>query len=264
MRSLVLFAVFFCFLITAYAQPGSPRISMGETPGINLNNSELKGPIKEIIESEYYKQRSENGIDTSRAAIKTIMKFDQNGNETEELKYGRTGKLLSTCTYDNKDPKSVIVKKFIQDTLLLGTYVFSCDDSGKLIDLKISAGKYGVVFRTVYRYNNEGRNDTIITYAGNYALSKNVIRYNKNNQKIDSKSYDYRGSLTFSTSFSYDDRGNITENGKVDMILMHSENLTKRTKIDKYGNWWSTIVEDDAFNDYMQPTKIVKRVIIYY
>jgi len=247
------------------AQPGSPRISMGETPGISLSNSELKGPIKEIVESEYYKQPREDKIDTLKVIIKTVMKFDQKGNETEELKYGRTGKLLSRCIYNHTNPKSIVVRKFIQDTLLLGKYIFTCDDDGKLLEMSLFPEKYNMaLFRMVYKYNNKGCNDTILSYTGKYTSNIKVIEYNNKNQKMRDKSYDFRGILTQSSSISYDDKGDITEKGYLDAPLIQVNSIIKRTKMDEHGNWKLFTLEDDGFSDNIELKKIVKRVILYY
>lgn len=268
MKHLVSLTILSCFLLIANAQPGSPRISMGETPGINLSNSELKGPIKEIVELKYYKQPKEDKIDTSKVMVKTIMKFDQKGNETEELEYGRTGKLLSRCIYDYNNPKLVVIKKFIQDTLLLGKYIYAFNDSGRVVKLDILAGKYAVGFKTLFTYNNKGIKVSETSGAASkdtmFVIDKTIFQYNDNGQKISRKRYDLRGNLIDNASFSYDGLGDVTENGNLDVALIQVNSIVKRTKMDEHGNWRLTTVEDDGFSDVIQLKRIMKRVILYY
>lgn len=271
MKCLVLLTILSCFLLIANAQPGGTRISMGEAPGINLTASELKGAVKEIIESEYHGKLNESNIDTSKAASKTLMKFDQKGNEIEELRYGRSGKLLSRCTYDYANPKFVLVKKYIQDTVLLGKYIYADNDSGKVVRLDIIPGKYAAGFRTLYRYNNKGfiagESTGVASKDTMFVIGRTIFEYNENGRKILRKAYDHGGNLIDSTSFSYDALNNITEISMMNMSgMMHSKSLIKRTKIDKYGNWRLTVSEEnsDGLLGNMLTKYIIKRTILYY
>ncbi len=268
MKNLILSIVFACYSLFTNAQPGM-RVSMGENPGTNLIGLGLKGHVKEIIEVQYIGRLNEVVVDTSKLSIKKIMRFDPEGNEVEELQYGRNDRLLSKCSYGYTDPKAIVVDKFVQDTVHLGKYVFVYDDMGKIKELDIfPRNAKTAIFKTLYKYDKKGNKEEEISFVGlKNVMGKVTYRYNNQNKKIEQNAYDDRGNLLDKTTFDYDNYGNSTETGTFEMRgMVQVKNIIRRQNADRYGNWQFTTTErksNGMLGDNLDKA-IIKRIIIYY
>lgn len=257
MKKLIIIQILFCFIQIANAQSAKT----------NLKEFGLKGKVKEVILYEYRAEINKMKVDTLHHPFKTIMKFDEKGNLTEEYTFDKNEKLAAKTLYDYKKDGSITKNIFDPMNKLLDSAILKYDSIGRQIE---SDSYYRINFlKTVYKYDEAGNQIEEANYLQSGSLTiKYAYAFNEKNQKVGQKSYWHDGKQTDESIFKYDALGNLikTETYNLDGKIVGG-NTAIYTNIDKDGNWLS---EEFEYTGHSQMQgdflfkHVDKRVIEYY
>ncbi len=266
MKTFVIFITIFSVSLTTCAQ----------NPKALLTELGLKGPVKKIIEYKYSTDTSKINIDTSKKILKTIIEFDENGNETEELMYNidRKGQ-QSKFSFKYKKDSTIVKTQFDDRGKLFCTYVFKYDGQGRKIVFDTKSEKYkrqGYLSMspsegmTTYKYDEKG--NLIEDDQYNVSLKKYVFKnkylYDEKNQKIEMDGYRDEEILDSKTIFKYDTVGRAIEMSSYDRDnKFMGGGSTEYVATDQYGNW--TMIRTQPLHSANNQYKyFTERIISYY
>jgi len=270
-----------------------------------------------ILEKSSYKYELDGSID------KYSYKYDDNGNKTEEnqyfyndttewklskkhiYKYDNKGNLIEEGDYFSGSINSNITNKFtykyddkgnmIEQCYTHGyfkeIYTYVYDDKGNMIEENLYnySGSDDKVYSTkqIYKYDNQGNKIEEQFFQNKKVIYKSILKYDVNDNMIESISRDSDGILVGEEYNKYDNNGNLIEEksnsptmyGGVESKIIYTyndkgnviekiksssmRNQKKEDKIkfeyDKNNNWIKTI-----FFDRNKPFGMIERIIEYY
>jgi len=201
----------------------------------DLKRQKLKGNVKSVTEYEYSavpdaKEALKDGL-----RMKSICKYNADGNRTEFTTYSADGKLQSRSVYNY-------------------------NDSGILVDVKRYRGDGGLNVTTTYTYDKLGNESEEHNYDPSGAMfMAGKGRYDLNGNRITYDRYDMTGHLFLKSNLRYDRNGNETEEREYDSHESLQFTTTfEYDNYDKQGNWlWKATYKNDV------PRTVVEREIEY-
>jgi len=267
MKNNITIIAFFCCLATAVAQPGLRMTA--PFPISNLKELGIKGRVKEIAESTYFKSLGEDEIDTLKKPYKTISTFDTLGNELTEVKYTPKGLVISKLIFDYSQKQQVTVNQFDFNNQLANKLILDYSDRGLLMgSVQYTPPITVPVFKITFKYDEKGNEKERSLYFSNGQLAEETIfSYNEKNQKTESNSTTFMANQTVKTIFSYN-RGNLAEEEvSTSGNLMGGTTKIDYDKFDQRGNWLLEVYLNNVEKGLLRgikDKKIIKRTIAYY
>ncbi|HEV8270006.1 MAG TPA: hypothetical protein VGQ04_01805 [Chitinophagaceae bacterium] len=181
------------------------------------------------------------GETSKKILLKTVFKYDANGNRTELSNFKGDGKLNSTIrsTYDANG-------KLIKEETLLGdgtldlASTIKTDPKGNKIEQEDLRPGGNVLFnyKYFYKYDEKGQQTERIAYGGNGTfLFKYIFNYDDNGNRTEWIQQGPDSSVVGKVIYKYNEKNNLVEQteynskGNVKGIYTYSYDL------DKKGNW---------------------------
>ncbi len=201
----------------------------------DLKREKLMGEVKTVTENEYTVIPDAKEAIKDALKMKSVCKYNSDGNRTEFVTYSPAGEVLSRSVY---------------------TY----NDSGLLVDVKRYRGDGGLNVRTTYKYDKLGNeseeNDfdpsgtLFMTGKGKFDLNGNRIVYDR---------HDQTGHLFLKSNYKFDKKGNEIQEREYDSHASLQYTTTfEYGNYDKKGNWqWKATYKNDI------PRSITEREIGY-
>ena len=138
------------------------------------------------------------------------IKYDQDGNITNEKKYGSKGELDLEGRYEyDQDGNLIQVTWYDENESLLDKKVYKYDDRGNIIlEAKYDSDDQPIDYTFERSYDDADRlSEETVLYAGDFQ-TKTIFKYNKKGQKIKVENYSANDELMGQQVYEYDDHGN--------------------------------------------------------
>ncbi len=254
------------------------------------NLSDVKGPVKKVIEHRYYSELKNNKAKKGEWVETSVMLYNEEGNMTQRIVYSPNDTLIDTYVYSNgllieanyqTDWGGSVKENFRYDFDSLTVYIASIhrngvksldieqyDITGKLISISELDSLGNLISEQKYIYNLQGQN-TEWHYRKAKGTTKTISQYNLNDDVISEVHLNENGKTTSQSEFEYDKRGNLTKAHIYDPEwgVGGYKFFSKCSKFDKFGNnrfryFYSTIghVNPGTPTNVM----ILEREILYY
>lgn len=229
----------------------------------DLAMENMKGEVSSNVVSTYFAIEKFGEVEKVNLVEKVVYKYNKQGNIVGRKDYFSDGSLKweYNYLYDSKGNKSKEQNyNAVYENRFYNLYQY--DEKGNLTD-KINDDK---VFKHAYKYNDIGNLIEEKHYSGKDVLSKYVYTYDEKNYKIDAKYYSGGDSLYKTTSYQYDEKGNLKKESSIAPNSNESyERIYKYEDYDKKGNWLKQIVAITNFEFSKKDIiLVVERKIDYY
>lgn len=257
--------------------------SCGENENNNdLDNFNLEGNIKEIIETNFNVKEYFGDIEKTDILSTSIKKFDEEGycvkyeykgddlNWIHKYKFDEDGNKIETKFYTDGELKSkdkykydedrncIERKSYNPDGELVSKIKFKNDDDGNCIEQKSYNPDGELDSKSKAKYDEDGNKIEAIHYTDDELKSKEKYKYDEDGNPIKIE-WDYSTS-TYKYKYKYDEDGNKIEmTNYIDGELI-SKHKYKYDEYDKENNWIIMIEYDESDT----PLSITEREIDYY
>jgi hypothetical protein len=242
-----------------------------QKPGARLIAMGLKGKVKQVIE---YKYSSDEGIGAPENPEKSIINFDEKGNQLDETIYFKVGLIKKTFfSYT----KGKITQRQYYNKKLNGTYIQTYDENGHEIEFDMSSdGDTSIKIpksksKFVIKYDNKGnRIEEDGYFNGTTLTNKTIFIYNKENQVVeeDRVRYSSIGVKKEKCINKYDSKGYIIRSETYDLLgKLKDEYAVSYSNFDKQGNWLVVAFVMKMYSDKQDNSlskDITKREIVYF
>lgn len=201
----------------------------------DLKRCKLKGNVRTVTEYEYSVLPDAKEAQKDALRMKSVCKFNDNGNRTEFMTYAPDGTVMSRSVYNY-------------------------NDSGRLIDVKRYRGDGGLNVTTTYVYDKLGNEAEENNYDPSGTLFMNGKgKYDLNGNRIVFDRYDAIGHLFLKSNIKYDRNGNELEEREYDSHASLQFSTTyEHGNYDKAGNWlWKAVYKNE------KPRSVTEREIEY-
>jgi hypothetical protein len=225
------------------------------------------GKVKEVrtTQAEAVGNSDGNSMGIARVMDSFVEKFDTDGKLTEKSQLSPTGdvKSVTKYTYD-KDGNMLNSKTYDSKDNLIFKTELTYNDKGQAIEVLFTNIEMGSVVKTVKTYNKKGfLSGTKRYYDDNEFESEHRYIYNDSNrivaeriyetenaksfdeewkykydnkrQKVEEALYDPAGNLLSSTTYQYNEQGNV--NSKTVKSDVLNSTVSFEYVYDKIGNW---------------------------
>ncbi|MFJ1383243.1 RHS repeat domain-containing protein [Capnocytophaga canimorsus] len=173
--------------------------------GKTFNVERYYNEHEKLIEAIYYKE--------GNIYRKETWKYDDKGNEIENICYDKNGKigLKTTLKYDDKGNEIEYIMYYENgkiDFKITSKY----DDKGNKIERIGHNSKRGFLGKNTWEYDNQGNLTEEIDYNRNGKIDfKETREYNNQGNLIEKIRYRRDGKIDFKKTWKYDDKGNEME-----------------------------------------------------
>lgn len=220
------------FTILLFAAIGSAALAQVKT---DLKRYKLKGSVRTVTEYEYTVVPEAKEALKDALRMKSVYKYNDNGNRTEFVTYSPDGTVMSRSVYNY-------------------------NDSGRLIDVKRYRGDGGLNVTTTFVYDKLGNEAEENNYDPSGTLFMNGKgKYDLNGNRIVFDRFDAIGHLFLKSNIKYDRNGNELEEREYDSHASLQFSTTyEHGNYDKSGNWlWRAVYKND------NPRSVTEREIEY-
>jgi len=250
MKTFILFITAICFT----------QIVSAQVKVTDLAELPLKGHVKQVVEYTFH--------DSDKLAEKRILKFDVNGNQTEQLIFDGNGNMSFKILYSYPSNNIVITNQFDANGKLFLKCIYKYDDNGREIESDPDYGSniQSAVSKFTFKYDRDGNRIEEDTYNTENKISqKNILLYNNKNQEIE---LDSKGFLNNESKFTYDSLGNQIklETYNTDGAV-NGGSVFSYSDVDNNGNWLLSTSETKGHSQWQGDytfKNVIKRNIEYY
>jgi len=174
---------------------------------IAIKNNKIKTQI--VYEYTYQKDKpSEEGKKTQETH------YDANGNKIEEINYRYNGTIhtINTYKYDSRGNRIEYIKYEGNKEKMVFRQFFEYNSKNQIVT---ETGFNGVEnYKTIYKYDNQGRLAEVIYYVDNKLDEKRTFAYFKNSSEL--SVLDATLQLSYKIQYVYNEQGKIIREEKTD------------------------------------------------